>query len=91
MYEGLAWSPDGAYIYWTDRSGLNRIHVETRKAEMVRRNCENDEFHQITFDTQGNLYAIRQIGKILNGNEYYENRPVRFDFNTCTLEDITPQ
>jgi hypothetical protein len=91
IYDGLTWSPDGSYIYWTDRSGLNRIHVETRKAEMVRKQCSNDSFQQITFDNQGNLYAIRQTGKILNGQEYFETRPVRFDFNTCTLEDITPQ
>ncbi len=91
LYEGLTWSPDGAYIYWTDRSGLNRIHVETRKAEMVRKNCESDELLKVTFDNQGNLYAIRRTGKVLNGQEYFETRPVRFDFNNCILEDITPQ
>ena len=91
FFNGLTWSSDGAYVYWTDRSGLNRIHIETRKAEMVRRNCGNDRFYQITFDNQGNLYAIREIGKVLNGDEYFETRPVRFDFNNCVLEDITPQ
>ena len=89
FFNGLTWSSDGAYVYWTDRSGLNRIHIETRKAEMVRRNCGNDRFYQITFDNQGNLYAIREIGKVLNGDEYFETRPVRFDFNNCVLEDIT--
>ncbi|NJN77734.1 MAG: hypothetical protein HC803_04890 [Saprospiraceae bacterium] len=91
LYGSLTWSPNSAYIYWIDRSGLNRIHVETRKAEMIRKNCESDELLQVTFDKQGNLYAIRRTGKILNGQEYFETRPVRFDFNNCTLEDITPQ
>lgn len=91
IYDGLVWSPDGQYIYWNDRSGVNRIHVETRKAEMVRSNCENDRFDYITFNNDGQLYGIRRTGKILNSNEYFENRPARFDFNNCTLEDITPQ
>lgn len=91
LYDGLVWSPDGQYIYWNDRSGVNRIHVETRKAEMVRRNCKNDRFVYITFNNDGQLYGIRRTGKILNSNEYFETRPVRFDFNNCTLEDITPQ
>lgn len=94
MYGGLTWSLDGAYVYWTDKSGLNRIHLETRKAEMIRKNCNNDNFRIIKFDNQGNLYAARRIGKVVTQptlNEFFESRNVRFDFNTCTLEDITPQ